>query len=75
MNTYKILANAGLVFFSTLAATTFTGNATALQISAINALIIAGVAGFTEMKNECEDPKKPSKASRVKNFVAHALIV
>lgn len=54
INWNRIAANAGLAFFTTLAATLLTGDANYL-VSIINAVIMSGVAFFTELKTESEE--------------------
>jgi hypothetical protein len=54
MNWNRIIANAGLAFFTSLTANIATGNAFALETSSLMALIMAGLAFFTEMKLETE---------------------
>ena len=65
MNLYKILANAGISFFTTLSATALTGHAE-LIAALISAAILGGLAFFTEMKLEC-DEGIPSKVQSVVN--------
>jgi len=53
INWYKIYANAGVAFFSTLAGTTAAGNIS-YEAAVISAIILAGLAFFTEMKLESD---------------------
>lgn len=68
INWNKISANAGLAFFTTLAATLLTGDANYL-ISILNALIISGVAFCTELKTESEE------IDRIQKRVATAVFI
>jgi len=69
VNWTRIIANAGLAFCSTVAAVSFTGNPDVLMIAVVNALFIAGVAFFTELKSESEGMGK------LKKVISTALIV
>lgn len=55
MNWYKIVSNAGLVFFTSLAAGAAIGSIDAFEVATIVAIIQAGIAFFTEMKIESND--------------------
>lgn len=57
LNWNKIIANAGVAFFSTLSATSIAGNVS-LEASAISAIILAGLAFFSEMQIESGGIKK-----------------
>lgn len=54
INWNKICANAGVAFFSTLSGTALAGNVS-FEAAIVSAIILAGLAFFTEMKLECED--------------------
>jgi len=58
MNWDRIIANAGLTFCTSLIGFTAVGSPDALAGALFTAAITAGIAGFTEMKNECEQPPK-----------------
>lgn len=66
INFNKIIANAGLVFCTTLLATGLNA-----EYALINASLMAGVALFTELKTESELP--PIK--KIKRILAQALIL
>lgn len=54
INWNKIIANAGLAFFTSMTANIVIGNIDALATSAIVSALYAGLAFFTEMKIETE---------------------
>jgi len=66
INWNKIIANAGLAFCTTLIATGFNGYA-----SVINAALIAGIALFSEMKDESE----PIGITKVKAVLSKGLVL
>jgi hypothetical protein len=74
INWNKVLANGGIAFFTTLTATRFTGDINALEISVINALLITGLALFTELKVESEQDKPKRTITRVQKIVSAGLL-
>lgn len=73
MNWNRISANAGLAFFTSLAANLATGSTTAFETSIILAIIMAGLAFFSEMKLETEQEGRT--LSRVQQIVTAGLLV
>jgi len=71
MNWEKVISNAGLVFATTLGATSFTGNVDAFLIAIINAFIVGLIAFFTELNIECDNKNNPIAAfqTRVNNLL------
>jgi hypothetical protein len=74
MNWWRITANAGLTFFTSLIGFTAIGSQDAIIGSILTAFITAGVAGFTEMKNECQEDKPITTAMRIKKVISKSLV-
>jgi len=71
INWNKICANAGMSFFTSLAANIGIGNFYAFETSIIIAVITAGLAFFTEMKFQCDE----GTITAVQKFVQAGLLV
>jgi hypothetical protein len=74
INWNKIFANSGVAFFSTMTATGLTGSPS-LEASAISALMLAGLAFFTEMKIETDAQGKGAVTQHVQKIVNAGLLV
>ena len=61
INWNRIIANAGVAFFTSLTANVATGNFYALETSFLTAFIFAGLAFFTELKTESEEGIIPQR--------------
>ena len=71
INWYRIIANGGLAFCTTLVATGINAEA-----AVINAALIAGVALFTEMKTETEPKTRVAVAvNKAQKVLSQALIL
>jgi len=66
INWNKVIANAGLAFCTTFLATGFNGYA-----SVLNAALIAGIALFSEMKEESE----PKGITKMKAILSKGLVL
>jgi len=78
MNWQRIIANAGLTFCTALIG--FTGaiglGEPAFFGALFTSLIQGGVAGFTEMKEDCEEPpRKTTLSHKARKAFATALII
>jgi hypothetical protein len=74
MNWTKISANAGIAFFSTLSGTAIAGQPDAMA-SVVSAVILAGLAFFTELKLESEKGKHQEKLLKAQCLINKSLIV
>jgi len=66
MNWARIFGNAGLTFFTTLASMNLAGFADNYHVALIAAFIQGGLAFFTEIKLEGEQPLIPSFTKNAK---------